>query len=123
MRAILIALLLTFASQAGAVEKDVEYNGAIMMLASYLGFAEYCSAYGINYQRLSNDVIRGFKNNATEQDKRHLTDFERAVIKGNIGYLYSPSAGRYVDIPKEGADPYQTCKMTHQTVLKISKGK
>lgn len=123
MRLAFIALFLMIGSQAGAASKDAELRGSIMMLASYLGFSEYCSAYGVEYQRLANEIIRGFKENATQQDKRYLTDFERAVIKGNLGYLYSPKADRYVDMPKEGADPYQTCKMAHQTVLKVSKAK
>jgi hypothetical protein len=92
-----------------------------LKIASYLGSSEYCAAYGVDYRFLAKEIINGIRGNIKLEKGITENEFEEALNKGNYGQIYSPFDERYVDILIESADPYESCKLAHIEVIKISK--
>lgn len=93
----------------------------LLTLASYLGTAEFCQAYSIDYRDLANKMINGTLKNTTFNVAFTEADFLQAVERGNLGEIYSVERGDFVSIPAESDNPFEGCKRAHLEVLKISK--
>ncbi|MCR9111382.1 hypothetical protein [uncultured Marivita sp.] len=94
--------------------------GNTLMLASYLGAASFCISYGVNYTDLADRLSDAFKSDENLTDDE-VTAFQEGRLKGELGLLYSPEAGRYINLPLETADVSQACSIAHQQVIKLSK--
>lgn len=93
----------------------------LLTLASYLGTAEFCQAYSIDYRDLANKIINGTLKNTTFNVAFTEADFLQAVERGNFGEIYSVEREDFVSIPAESDNPFEGCKRAHLEVLKISK--
>ena len=107
-------------SYIGTCEK-IPFNPEAITVASYLGTAEFCAAYGIDYRDLATKIIQGTLKNTQFNAAFSKNDFLNAVEKGNFGEIFSTERGDFVSIPKESEDPFEGCKRTHLEVIKISK--
>ena len=101
--------------------EQIPFKPEIITMASYLGTAEFCNAYGIDYRDLANKIINGTLKNTTFNVAFTEADFLEAVERGNFGEIYSVERGDFVSIPAESDDPFEGCKRTHLEVMKISK--
>lgn len=93
----------------------------LLTLASYLGTAEFCHAYGIDYRDLANKIINGTLKSTNFNAVFTEADLLQAVERGNFGEIYSVERGDFVSIPAESDNPFEGCKRAHLEVLKISK--
>ncbi len=104
-------------------QQEVFANPAMLTMASYLGSAEFCAAYGVDYRETASMVIAGINRINEFDDTFTKTDFNIAVEKGHFGEIFSAQAKRYVSLSKESADIFESCKTAHLQVIKISKAK
>lgn len=123
----LMAAAILFGAGNGAIAQTTELqkrDDALLMVASYLGIAEFCTAYGVDFRNVAAPVISGFRDNILpSEDSSKSIAFDAALRAGKLGRLYSPQLGAFVDLPKQGANMVQVCSQAHQQVLLISKMK
>jgi hypothetical protein len=108
-------------AQAQTLSREMQ---AAAMVGSYLGMADFCAAYGIDFRPLAHQVRDGFRVNAmpdTGDPNRMI--FDDSVQQGTRGILYSLQTGQFVDVPASGADMRMVCQSAHQQVVRISQMK
>lgn len=103
--------------------KKVFAKPEMLTVASYLGSAEFCAAYGVDYRETANRVLGGINQFYEFDDNFTKIDFNTAVENGHFGELFSLQANSYVSLSKESADIFESCKDAHLQVIKIAKAK
>jgi hypothetical protein len=93
---------------------------SLLTVSSYLGFAEYCTAYGTDYTTLAGTVRDGLAAHLAGDTELELV-FAKGLAAGRQGALWSAQEHRFVDLLREGADMGQACALGHQQVVKISR--
>ena len=98
----------------------IQSNDDQKKIASYLGVASYCVAYGIDFSALASKIVDGILDFSEFDPSFSQKDFLETMKQGSIGKLYSPATGLYVDLTDSGVDPFESFKKAHVEVIKIS---
>ena len=96
-------------------------HASLAMAASYLGMAEFCTAYGVDFQAVAQRTIDRFRRDTLRDDDHALFIFDKMVRAGSLGNLYSPQIDKLIDLIAEGADLRNSCDVSYRQVLIISK--
>ncbi len=121
----LVAASLAGLHQRTALAQSLDREtGAITMVGGYLGMAEFCTAYGIDFRPTASLVRDGFRQNVFPDytDPRRMA-FDAGVRFGTRGIIYSPQAGDYLNVVTSGTDVRQFCRVAHQQTMQISQTK
>jgi hypothetical protein len=103
-----------------------EHSGRIAMAGSYLGMAEYCTAYGVDYRNLAHSTLTRFRAKPfwNQDDKVRAKAmsgvFEESVVAGGHGQLYSVQAGKFVMMAELGRDMMKVCSAAKEQAKLIS---
>jgi hypothetical protein len=108
-------------AQAQALDRE---TGSIVMVGGYIGMAEFCTAYGVDFRSLANMVRDGMRQNVFPNyaDPNRMA-FEDGVRWGTRGMVYSPQAGDFLNMANNGSDMRQFCQFAHQKMVQISQMK
>ncbi len=124
-RIIIAALIISFSATSIHSEPvglaNSKAQAGMAMAASYLGMAEFCKAYGVDFTEVAQRVIDGMRHSTLKNDDRALFIFDRMVHAGNLGNLYSPQKDELIDLVATGTDLRKICDASYQQVLIISK--
>jgi len=102
-------------------QRDEYRKSTLLMIGAYLGLADYCSVYGVDFRELAARVIDGVLEQDDFDQEISKVNFLEALEKGQLGSLYSPQAGRYIALPSGRNEIFNACSAAHKEVLKISK--
>jgi hypothetical protein len=94
---------------------------AYAMIASYVGFAEYCTAHNVDYTALANRIGAGLERDARNSRDRRV--FTVARNRGETGWLYSPKADRFINILFSKRPVRKMCELGHQQLARMSQMK
>jgi len=100
--------------------REIDEKDHLKMMASYLGIAEFCNAYGVDFRNKANKVLQGILETTNFDKSLTRTELNTYLEKGNFGELYSIVKGDYLSV-STSSDPFKTCRDAHLEVIKISK--
>ena len=100
--------------------REIDEKDHLKMMASYLGIAEFCNAYGVDFRNTANEVLQGILETTNFDKSLTRTELNTYLEKGNFGELYSIVKGNYLSV-STFSDPFKTCRDAHLEVIKISK--
>ena len=103
-----------------------EHSGRVAMAGSYLGMADYCTAYGVDYRTLAHSTLDRFRAKPfwRQEDKVRAKAmsavFEESVVAGTHGQLYSVQAAKFITMSELGRDMMKVCTAAHEQAKLIS---
>ena len=95
--------------------------GPTRSVASYLGLAEFCAAYGVDFRPLANELTKGYRENLLANEPRMSSAFSSGLTAGRQGMLYSVKAQRFLNLLESLPLPPRACQIAHQQVIQVSK--
>lgn len=129
---LVLGTLLAASLQAGAIAAEAakpamdEHSGRVAMAGSYLGMADYCTSYGVDYRNLAHSTLDRFRAKPfwRQEDKARAkamsTVFEDSVVAGTHGQLYSVQAAKFITMSELGRDMMKICTAAHEQAKLIS---
>ncbi len=93
------------------------------MVASYLGLAEFCATYGVDFRALANEKTEEIGKTVLRYDDPGLSSaFNRGLSVGRQGALWSVQQNRFFYL-LEGprARVPGACQIAHQQLLRLPK--
>ena len=103
-----------------------EHSGRVAMAGSYLGMADYCTSYGVDYRTLAHSTLDRFRAKPfwRQEDKVRAKAmsavFEDSVVAGTHGQLYSVQAAKFITMSELGRDMMKVCAAAHEQAKLIS---
>jgi hypothetical protein len=98
-------------------------ESALLMAGSYLGMADFCATYNVDFRSLAAVVRDGMRQNSLPNRSDPLRiAFDNGVKWGTRGMLFSPQAGDFLNMAAS-TNMQQVCQQAHQTVVRISQMK
>jgi hypothetical protein len=125
---LVLGALLAAAPAVGETAKPAmdEHSGRVAMAGSYLGMADFCTTYGVDYRNLAHTTLDRFRakpfwrQDDKARAKAMAAVFEDSIVAGTHGQLYSVQAAKFITMSELGRDMMKICTAAHEQAKLIS---
>lgn len=118
----LIVILLTFSFVASSqpLERLTRHDENVLTMVGYIGLADFCWAYGVDYRELAHRVKDSIIEDAEQKSARYERLVYLAFEAAARGNIYSRSVGDMINL-SDSTDTRQACDNMYAQFQRIAR--